>query len=130
MTLSHSAGGSGVDLLADDADQRLHGELPRHLRGKALAVDGERASGRELVPIGGSQDQGAGAAHLLVQQADGVARPIVGAERVGADELGQGVGLMRLGPPLRAHLVERDGHARRRKLPSRLAAGKTRRRST
>ena len=92
-------------------------------RGKAVAVDGERASGRELVPIGGGQDQRAGAAHLLMQQADGVGRPIVGAERVGADELGEGVGLMRLGPPLGAHLVEHHGHAGRGELPSGLAAG-------
>ena len=116
--------GQGANLFSRDADQRLIFEPPRHLAGKAFAVDGECASCRQLVTIGGAHDQGAGPAHFLVQQPDGIARPIVRAERVGADELGKCAGLMRLGPPERAHLVQHHRHAGGRKLPSGLAPGK------
>ena len=50
-------------------------------------------------------------AHLLVQQADGVVLAIVGAERIGADQFGQAVGLVRLGAARRPHLVQHDRHA-------------------
>ena len=63
------------------------------------------------------------AAHLLVQQADGVVLRIVGAEGVGADQLGQAVGLVRLGAAHRPHLVQHHGHAGLGELPGRLAAG-------
>ena len=62
------------------------------------------------------------AAHLLMQQPDGVGLPFVGAEGVGADQLGEGAGLMRLGLPHRAHLVQHDRNAGLRELPGRLAA--------
>ena len=38
---------------------------------KAVAVDGERAAGRQLVGVGGAHDQRAEPAHLGMQQADG-----------------------------------------------------------
>ena len=101
------------DLAALDGDQRVLGERARDLGGEMIAIDGQRAAGRQLVGVAGRHDQRAGAAHLLVQQADGVGVDIVGAERVGADQLGQAVGLVRLGAALRAHLVQHDGHAGR-----------------
>ncbi len=69
------------------------------------------------------QDERAGAAHLLVQQADRVVFGIVGAEGVGADELRQPVGMVRVGRDLRAHLVQPDRDAGARDLPGGLAAG-------
>ena len=59
-----------------------------------------------------------------MQQAYGVGFPFVGAERVGADELGKRPRLVRLGPADRAHFVEHDGHAGLRQLPSGLASRK------
>jgi hypothetical protein len=97
---------------------------PRRDRfGKAVAIDGERPAGRQLVGVGGGEDQRAAAPHLLMQQADGIVLGIVGAERVGADQLGQAIGLVRLGLAHRAHLVERHGHAGLGELPGGFAAG-------
>ena len=59
-----------------------------------------------------------------MQQADGVVGGVVGAERVGADELGQAVGAVRLGHPQRAHLVQDDANARIGDLPGGFRTGK------
>jgi hypothetical protein len=75
------------------------------------------------VAVGRAHDQRAGAPHLLVQEADGVVGGVVGAEGIGADELGQPVGLVRLGAAYAPHLVQHHGHARRRELPGRFASG-------
>ena len=90
--------------------------------GKAVAVDGEGAAGRQLVGVGRAHDQRAGAPHLLMQQADRVVGGIVGAERVGTDELGEVFREMRLGAAHRPHLVQHHGHAGRRELPRRFRA--------
>ena len=92
---------------------------------EAVAVDRERPAGRQLVGIGCAHDQRAGAAHLLVQQAHGIVGRIVGAEGVGADQLGQLVGLVRLGTAHRPHLVQHHRHAGRRNLPGCLRARET-----
>ena len=89
----------------------------------APAVDGERATGRQLVGIGRAHDQRAGAAHLLVDHADGVVLRIVGTEGIGTDQLGERVGEVGLGPAHRPHLVQHHRHARLRELPCRFAAG-------
>jgi hypothetical protein len=109
------------DLLAADLDQRFRLEPRRHLGGEAVAIDRKRAAGRKLVPVGRLEDQRAAAAHLLVQQSDRVLLGVVGAERIGADQLGAEMGLVRLSRPLRAHLVQHGRHARPRELPGRLA---------
>ena len=95
---------------------------------EAVAIDRQRAAGRHLIGVGGAHDQRAEPAHLLVQQADGVVLAVVGAERVGADELGQRVGLVGRGRAQRAHLVQHDGHAARGDLPGGLASRRGRRR--
>ena len=64
-----------------------------------------------------------GGAHLPVQEADGVLLVVVGAEGVGADELGQGAGLVGGGAGRRAHLVQDDGDAGLGGLPGGLGAG-------
>ena len=97
-------------------------ERPGHLRREALAVDCERAPGRQLVGVGRRHDQRGGAAHLLMQQSDGVGLPFVRAEGVRADELGEGAGLMRLGLLRGAHLVQHDRDAGLRELPGGLAS--------
>ena len=62
-------------------------------------------------------------AHLPVQEADGVLLVVVGAEGVGADELGQRAGLVGGGAGRRAHLVQDDGDAGLGGLPGGLGSG-------
>ena len=111
------------DLAARERDQRMGFQRRRHRGGKAVAVDRQRAARRDLVAIRRAHDERAEPAHLLMQQADGIVRGVVGAERIGADQLGIAVGLVRGGRPLRPHLVQRDRHAGLRELPGGLRAG-------
>ena len=104
-------------------DQRLRRERFGHRRGEPLPVDRQRPARRQLVPVAHGQDQRAQPAHLLVQQAHGIAHGIVGAERVGADQLGQPVGLVRLGRAHGPHLVQHHGHAAPCQLPGGFAPG-------
>ena len=92
--------------------------------GKSVAVDRERAAGGHLVGVGGAHDQRAQPAHFGVQQADRIVGGVIGAERIGADELGEAVGAVRLGHPDRAHLVQHDRDARPGDLPGGFGAGK------
>ena len=102
MTLSQSAGGrpatSPRSMVISGCSSSARVTVGREI----VAVDGQRAAGRQLVRVARAHDQRAGAAHLLVQQADGVGLGVVGAEGVGAHQLGQPVGLVRLGHALRA----------------------------
>lgn len=92
--------------------------------GKAVAVDRQRGAGGHLVLVPLAQDQRAQCAHLLVDQADGVALRIVGAEAVRADELGEVIGVVRGGVLTRAaHFGEADLVAGLGKLPGGLAPG-------
>ena len=109
--------------LATDLDQRLRLERRLDGIGKAVTIYGERAPCRQLVGIARTQDQGAAAPHLLVQQPDRVVEPVVGAERIGADQLGERAGLVRFGFAHRAHLMQDHRDARAGELPGRLAAG-------
>jgi hypothetical protein len=58
-----------------------------------------------------------------MQQADGIALSIIGAERVRANQLSQLLGLVRFGRANRAHFVENHWNARARELPSSLRTG-------
>ena len=111
------------DLLAPDGNQGLCLQCVGHGRGKPIPVHRQCPAGRQLVPIAHGQDQRAQPPHLLVQQAHGVAHGVVGAERVGADQLGQPVGPVRIGRPHRPHLVQHHRHAAPGELPGCLAAG-------
>ncbi len=77
---------------------------------------------RKSVPVHcqGAHNQGPGASHFLVQQADRVVHGIVGAEGVGANQLRQGIGLMGVGAANRTHLVENHRRAGFGCLPGRL----------
>jgi hypothetical protein len=78
---------------------------------------------RHLVRIGGAQDQRTALPRLLMQQPDRIALRVVGAERVGAHQLGEPGPDMRLGAAHRPHLVQHDRHPGARELPRCLAAG-------
>ena len=123
MTLSQSAGGRPATSPRSIVTSGCAASRRVTSAEKPIAVDGERAAGRQLVLVAGRHDQRAGAPHLLVQQADGVGLGVVGAERVGADQLGEAVGLVRFGHAHGAHLVQHDGDAATGDLPGGLAAG-------
>jgi hypothetical protein len=90
----------------------MGGEARSYGGGEGLAIHGERATGGQAVGIGHFHDQPAGLGHLPVQQAHGVLFAVIGAERVGADHLGQIAALMGKGAAHRAHFVQDQGHAR------------------
>ena len=69
-----------------------------------------------------AHDQRAGAAHLLMEQADGVVLRIVRAEGIGADQFGQAVGLVGIGAADGAHLMQHHRGAGLRRSPGRFRA--------
>ena len=84
---------------------------------EAFAIDGERRAGRHAVRIGRAHDERAEPPHLLLEQADGVIE-LVAAQRVGADQLGELIGLVDGRGAYRPHLVQDDA-ARRATRPAR-----------
>ena len=82
-----------------------------------------RRCGSLILGVAGLKDQRGGAAHLGMQQADRIVLPVVGAEGVGADQLGQAVRLVRRGAHHGPHLVQHDGNPGRGDLPGALRAG-------
>ena len=95
-------GGELVHPLADDGDVGMRLERGGDAGREAVAVDGQRRAGGNLVHVALGEDQRAEIAHFLMEQADGVALGIVRAERVGADELGEAVGVVGGGHMARA----------------------------
>ena len=77
-----------LDLFTQYGDQGMGFEPSGDGRRKAFAVNGERAARRHLMDVGGTQDDRVAAAHLGMQQANGIMLPIVRAERVGTDQFG------------------------------------------
>ena len=94
--------------------------------GKPVAVDRQRAAGRNLVGVGRAHDQRAQPAHFGMQQPDRIVGGIVGAERIGADQFGEAIGSVRFGHPDRTHLVQDHGNAGIGDLPGGFRAGEAR----
>ena len=92
----------------------------RDRRGKSVAIDREGAAGGYLIVVRRSHDQRAEPAHLFMQKTDRVVLAIVGAERIGADQLGLAIGLVRRRCPARPHFMQHHRHAGLRELPGRL----------
>ncbi len=76
------------------------------MTGEGVAIHRQGAARRHLAGVRGSHDQGAAATHLGVQKANGVVLPIVRPERVGTDQLGQSLGLVRRRHSHRPHFVQ------------------------
>ncbi len=89
---------------------------------KAVPVDCEGAAGGQFVRISRRHDQGVGAAHFLVKEANRVRFRIVGAKRIRAYELGEPLSLVSVGHMHRAHFVDCDRNASLGDLPSGLRA--------
>ncbi len=103
----------------------MGGKRRSHGRGKTIAVDGQRRSGRDLIGVGRTHDQRAQPTHFLVQEPDGIEFVVVGAERIRADEFRERGALVGRGHAQRPHLVQHDGNAARGDLPSRLGSGES-----
>ena len=111
------------NLIAHDGDEGMLRQRLGDGRREAFAVDRKRPARRHFVLIAHAHDERSGAAHFLMQEADGVACRIVRAEGIGADELRQAFALMCIGHAPGAHFMEDDGNAGLRCLPGSLAAG-------
>ena len=61
-----------------------------------------------------------------MQQSDRIIGSVVGAERIGADELSQAIGAMGLCHPSGPHLVQDDAYAGSGDLPGSFGAGQAR----
>ena len=107
-----------------DGDERMGFESGGHGAREAVAIDRERAAGRNLMGVALGHDQRAQRAHFLVQQADRIGARIVRAEGVGADELGEALGLVSVRAPNGAHLVQDHRNACLGDLPGGFGPGK------
>ena len=85
-------------------------------------VDRERASRGHPYRVGDPDDERVHPAHLFLEQAGGLVEGVA-AQAVGADELGQAVGLVHRRGLDRAHLVEVHADAAAGELPGGLAPG-------
>ncbi len=94
-----------------------------HRVGEPVAVDGQGAARRNLMGVAAGHDDRVQPAHLGVQQADCASGPVVGAERVGADQLGQLVRLVGVCAAHGAHFVQDHGDAGLGDLPGGLGTG-------
>ena len=123
MTLSQSSGGRPAISPRSSVTSGWESTAFSTASEKAVAVDRERAAGRHLMGVGAAHDNRAHRPHLAMQDADGVGRGVVGAERVRADELGEAAGVMGGRSAHGAHFVKHDGNAGLGRLPRRLRAG-------
>ena len=95
-----------------------------HALREGTTIDGERAPAGNARLVGGLEYDAAEQAHLGLEQAVRV-HGLDGFEGVTADQLGEGVGLVRWSHPHRAHLVQGDAHAAFCERPGGLAPGET-----
>ena len=93
--------------------------------GKAVAVHGKRAAGGNLMRVGCRHDQRVGQPHLGMDDADGIAGGVIGAERIGADQFGKPIGLVGGCLADAAHFMQDDRNAGIGDLPGGLRTGKT-----
>ena len=92
-----------------------------------MAVDGQRAASWDRVLVALGHDQRARQAQLGVDHTDGIGLGVIRAEGVGADQLGELVGLVGVGGTnaLVAHLVQDHALTSLRGLPRGFRAGQT-----
>ena len=94
---------------------------------EAVAVNGQRAAGRNRVLVALGHDQRARQAQLGVDHTDGIGLGVIRAEGVGADQLGELVGLVGVGGAhaFASHLVQDHALTGLRSLPRGFRAGQT-----
>jgi hypothetical protein len=114
--------GNPPHLFARDPNQPVPANRVGDGLREPLAIDGQRRARGDSRAVSGAHHDRAEAAHLLLQEADGVIE-FVTAEGIAADQLRESVGLVDRRPAHRPHFVERHRYAERRSLPCRFAPG-------
>ena len=117
------ARGKSGDFATLEGDKRMSQHRLLDRRGETVPVDGKSAAGRHLMGVGAAHDDRTERPHLAMEDADCVGRRVVGAKRVGADELGQPARPVSGRRGQRAHLMQHDGNAGLGRLPRRLRSG-------
>ena len=92
---------------------------------EAVAIDGERASGRHLMRISALKDDRAEGAHLAMQDPDRVGRGVVGSEGIRANQLGQMGSAVRGRRSNRPHFMQNHRNPGIRRLPCGFRAGQS-----
>ncbi|CAI8409756.1 MAG: Uncharacterised protein [Rhodospirillaceae bacterium] len=94
---------------------------------ETVAVNGQRATGRDRVFVALGHDQRTRQAQLSVDHTDSIGLGVIRAEGIGADQLGQLVGLVGVGGTnaLIAHLVQDHALSGLRSLPRGFRAGQS-----
>ncbi len=100
-------------------------ELLRNGGGEGVAVHRQSSPGLHPVPVGAGHDEGIAPAQLLLQQPHRVFQ-LVGAQGVGAHQLGKVAAVVGGGGLFRLHLPQLHGDAPLGKLPGRLAPRQSR----
>ncbi len=100
-------------------------ELLRHLGRKAIPIYGKRPAGRQLMAVGRPHDQRTRPAQLFMEEAHGIAFPVVGSKGIGADEFGAAICPVRLGHPDRPHLMQDHCDATVGSLPGSFGTGES-----
>ena len=116
--------GQGVDTLAHDGYVGMFQQRALDLRREDITIHRHGRSGGNAGFFAGHHDKAVQPPHFVMQQADRVPVAIVRAEAVGADQLGQSVGLVGGGHVARAaHFGQADAETPLRQLPGRFASG-------
>ena len=105
-----------------DCDQGMGLNSPGHFGRKPVPIHRQSSTCRNLMQCRHRHDQRARITHFLVQQAHGIVVLVVAAERVGANEFGQTIGLVGVGCHMGTHFVQHHGHTRLGRSPGGLAA--------
>src|SRR5687768_12239037 len=96
-----------------------------HAARELVAVHGERGSGGNFGFVGNAKENRSKSAHLGLQQTVRVSE-ILALERIGADQLGKAIGLMRRCAAHGPHLDQADRMATLGELPRGLTSGESR----
>src|SRR5258706_5144215 len=108
--------GNLAQFLTDDRDEGMIGERGGDQLGETLTVHGERGTSRHPAGFRDLHHERTETTHFFLEKADGVIE-LVAAEGIAAHELGKAIRFVDCGWTDRPHLIERDGHMLRRRLP-------------
>jgi len=117
-------GGNLADFTASEFDEGVVGEGFGEVAAEDGAIDGEGASGGNLVSVGGFNDDRPELAQFFVEESGGAIAGL-GAEGVGTDQFGEFFGMVG-GTSLKgAHFVKHHGDASPGNLPGGFGSGES-----
>ena len=112
--------------IANNGDFGMFVERALNFGGEHIAIHSHGRPGRHTGFLASTHHKAVELAHLVMQQADGILRIVVGTEAVRTDQFGEPVGLVRGGGvPATAHFGQSHAEAALRELPRRLAPRET-----